>query len=563
VVAVVLVVLLAAAVAVTIAARTRPSFDAYGWLDWGRMTLHGGLNTNAAPSWKPLPWLFTVVFGLFGRGAELWLWMGTVTFLSFAGLVWAGRLAWALALAPALGGNLQAADPNADAGKVVRAGAEEPSPHRSGTSRAARSRLAVAGGGAVAAPLAVLVLLAVHDQYPFGYLHYVLSSQSDPMVVAFVLGAADCRRRDRPGGAFCLLVTAALGRPEAWPFLLAAAAWLWRARPGARWAVVAGLAVVAALWFGVPALSSRSWFVAADNASASGYAPQGDALHRGITVLARLVFQLPWAIWAAAAGAVTVALWRRERTALWLAGAALAWIAVEVGFGIHGWPALGRYMFEPAAVVIVLGASFVGRLVGGGLVMPGAAGAGDRAAGARAAGAGAQAAGVGRVGAPASGVGSSARGPASALRDATGAQVALGLVGLGLIVWTVPSLVDAGRREARDLRAQHVRTAQLDALVRTIDRLGGPGLLRRCGEVISAGPGPGTVRHRSVGLGGQTPLAFDVGENVNRVGYIYPQPGHPRNPIVVFHPNPDDEGWTVRALRQTAPGCKGLGARSR
>src|SRR5579875_1986910 len=88
--------LLVAAVAVTVAAHTRPSFDAYGWLDWGRMTLHGGLNTNAAPSWKPLPWLFTLVFGLFGRGAELWLWMGTVTLISFAGVAWAARLAWGL-----------------------------------------------------------------------------------------------------------------------------------------------------------------------------------------------------------------------------------------------------------------------------------------------------------------------------------------------------------------------------------------------------------------------------------------------------------------------------------
>lgn len=489
--------LLAVAVAVTLAARTRPSFDAYGWLDWGRMTLHGGLDTNAAPSWKPLPWAFTLVFGLFGRGAELWLWMGTVTVVSFAGLLWAGRLAWALVIP--------------HAGKALRAEGEQPS---------SRGRL----GTAVAATLALLGLLALHDQYPFGYLHYVLSSQSDPMIVAFVLGAADCRRRDRPAGAFGLLLAAALGRPEAWPFLLAAGVWLWRVRPGARWAVLAGLAVVAALWFGVPALSSRSWFVAADNAGASGYAPHGDALHRAITVLARLVFQLPWPSWVAAAAALGLALWRRERPALELAAAVVVWTAVEVGFGIHGWPALGRYMFEPAAVVIVLGASFVGRLLGGALGA--AAGGGDGAPGG-----GDLALGLG-----------------------------LGLVAIGLITWTVPSLVDAGNLEARDLRAQHRRTAQLDALVRTIDRLGGPARLQRCGEVISAGPAPGTLRHRSAGLGGQTPLAFDVGENVNRVGYIFPQPGHPRNPIVVFHPDPRGDGWTVRTLRQTAPGCRELGA---
>src|ERR1700761_2497828 len=123
--ALVAVVLLAAAVAVTLAADTRPSFDAYGWLDWGRMTLHGGLDTNAAPSWKPLPWVFTLVFGLLGRGPELWLWMVTVTFVSFAGVVWAGRLAAALAGGPV-------------SGSLV--------------------------SGSIAAALAVLVLLAVHDQ---------------------------------------------------------------------------------------------------------------------------------------------------------------------------------------------------------------------------------------------------------------------------------------------------------------------------------------------------------------------------------------------------------------
>jgi hypothetical protein len=65
----------------------------------------------------------------------------------------------------------------------------------------------------------------------------------------------------------------------------------------------------------------------------------------------------------------------------------------------------------------------------------------------------------------------------------------------------------------------------------------------------------------SAGLSGQTPLAFDAGENVNRVGYIYPQPGHPRNPIVVFRPSGDR--WTVQALRQTAPGCRGLSVGAR
>ena len=45
---------------------TRPGYDPYGWLIWGRETLAGTLDLGGAPSWKPLPFLFTAPFGLFG-----------------------------------------------------------------------------------------------------------------------------------------------------------------------------------------------------------------------------------------------------------------------------------------------------------------------------------------------------------------------------------------------------------------------------------------------------------------------------------------------------------------
>ena len=32
----------------------RPAYDAYGWLVSGHQTLHWNLDTNGAPSWKPL-----------------------------------------------------------------------------------------------------------------------------------------------------------------------------------------------------------------------------------------------------------------------------------------------------------------------------------------------------------------------------------------------------------------------------------------------------------------------------------------------------------------------------
>ncbi len=59
---------------IVLCADTRPGFDPYGWLVWGHQTIAGSLNTNAAPSWKPLPYLFTVPFALAGH-YQMWLWM--------------------------------------------------------------------------------------------------------------------------------------------------------------------------------------------------------------------------------------------------------------------------------------------------------------------------------------------------------------------------------------------------------------------------------------------------------------------------------------------------------
>ena len=66
-------------------AGVRPGYDPYGWLVWGKLTLHLKLDTNGAPSWKPLPFLFTVPFALFGK-YQLWLWMVTSVAISLAGM---------------------------------------------------------------------------------------------------------------------------------------------------------------------------------------------------------------------------------------------------------------------------------------------------------------------------------------------------------------------------------------------------------------------------------------------------------------------------------------------
>ena len=468
---------LGVAIALTSWARTRPGFDPYGWLTWGHMTLNGGLDTNAAPSWKPLPYLFTLVYALFGH-AQMRLWLVTATAVSLAGVVFAGRLAHRLTDAP---------------------------PQRR-------------WAGWLAGVLAGAALLGLRDELHYGYLHYVLSAQSDPMIVTFVLAAIDCHLCRRPRAAFVLGVLAALGRPEVWLLLAVYAVWLWRTRPGARWLVLVGAAATLALWFGIPALTSRSWFVAGENAIGSGRAPGGD---RVTAIIHRLLLQSPWPLELAALLATGLAAWRRDRVTLALAGGVVVWTLIEITFALHGWPGLGRYLFEPSAVILVLAGAFVGRALSGGL----ASGRSPSSGRSRWGEPGRRATGAGR---------------------AAGAGVAVGAaLAVALVAGAAGPELSRARAEHRDIVAQRTRTAEIDDLSRVIARLGGAARIRACGESL-------------IGLEYQTLLADTIGENVNRIGFKYPQPGHPDNPIVLFTPDATGIGWTVQAMRQTRPQCRSL-----
>ena len=441
---------IAIAVVITPWARTRPGFDPYGWLTWGWRTWHGGLNTDAAPSFKPLPYLFTVLYALAGRAAALRLWMDTATAVALAGVAVAGRLAYRLT-APAPGRRW---------------------------------------AGWVAAAIAIVAVLGLHDETGDTYLHYVLSAQSDPMVVAFALAATDQALAGRPRAAYGLGVLAALGRPEVWPLLAGGGLWLWRARADARWLVAVGAAAVLGLWFGIPAASSRSWFVAGDNAFHFPGAPRGD---RVTGILHRFALQLPWPLLAAAGLAVVAAVVRRTRAVLVMAAAAALWIATEIAFTLHGWPGLGRYLFEPAAVAAVLGAAGAGRMLAGG--WPG-----------------------GR------------------------ATAAAGLVlGAAVVAAMVAPTIDQARAERRDLLAQHARTAQIATLARIVTRLGGPARVRACGEALT------TVEYQSM-------LAFTVGENVSAIGIDPARALAHHNPLLLLTPHRTDAGWSVRAVRQPRSG---------
>jgi hypothetical protein len=295
-------------------ARARPGYDPYGWLVWGHLTVHGNLDTNGAPSWKPLPYLFTVPFAVFGHYA-LWLWMITAVAISLSGVVFAWRVAFYL----------------------VRAEPER--------------RYAAYAAGLVAA-LGVLGI----DQF----LHSVLSAESDTMIVALCLAAVDCIVCRRYRWAFWAWWLAALGRPEVWAPMGLYVIWAWRAIPQMRRQMIVGIVLIPVLWLGIPAISSKSAFSAASLAQNSPRMIHGNKISGTFD---RFFGLSPASIKIAALLAVAVAAVRRDWAVLLLAGGTLLWVVVEAAFALHGWPAVPRYMFEAAAGVSVLAGVFIGRVI--------------------------------------------------------------------------------------------------------------------------------------------------------------------------------------------------------
>jgi hypothetical protein len=435
-------------------AGTRPGFDPYGWMVWGHQTLHLSLDTNAAPSWKPLPYVFTVPFALAGLD-ELLLWMIFSAAVALSGVVFAARIVYKL------------------------------------TDAAPERRWAgiVAGAFAGAAVLGII-----------NYFHYILSSQSDPMIVSLCLGAICLHLEDRPRAAFILGALAALGRPEVWPFLGLYSLWAWRARPGSRSLLVGGWVAIALLWFGIPAITSRTPFVSAANAMDSGRRLTHNQI---FGTVGRFLSINEFPIELAALLAVVLALWRRRSRSDWtilaLAAGTVAWVVIEIGFALHGWPGLVRYMFEAGGVVVVLAGVAVGRLL-----------ADPR--------------------------------PLSFLRGSLGLWAGPVLVAV-LIVGLIPSAITRARSEHVDLKQQRLRTTEINLLRPTIDRLGGVARIRTCGEPLTR-------------LEYQTMLAYTLGLNVSRIGFKYSQALAHGNPVVFY--TPGSHGWLIQAAHQTSSYCRSL-----
>ena len=61
--------------ALSLLGPSQPTYDPWAWIIWGREIDHLDLVTTTGPSWKPLPVLFTTVFGFFGDDAAPHLWL--------------------------------------------------------------------------------------------------------------------------------------------------------------------------------------------------------------------------------------------------------------------------------------------------------------------------------------------------------------------------------------------------------------------------------------------------------------------------------------------------------
>jgi hypothetical protein len=321
--------LLASALSVAVL-PTVPSYDPWSWIVWGREVSdpHLSFVVSGGPSWKPLPFLFTTVWGLFG-GAAPTLWVATARWGGLLGLVGAWRLAVRL----------------------------------------------VGDGAARAYPLCAGLLAVAGVMLTQDWFYYFFHGTSEVVLIGASLWAVDRFLEGRHGQAFTLAVAASLIRPEWWPFIGLYALWLFFRvvefrTIRMRAAIILGLALLPVLWFGPPWVGSGQPFLAATHAAEYNGHLGSDPLE---TVIARgLDLQVLPAVIAAVV-AVAIGWWRdRDRLLVAIAVAIAAWWVVVIAMTLDGYPGLERFFLPAAALICVLGgvgivrlAQLGGRLAGG------------------------------------------------------------------------------------------------------------------------------------------------------------------------------------------------------
>jgi hypothetical protein len=305
--------------AASLALPYHPVYDPWAWLVWGRELVHGGFETAAGPSWKPLPVLVDAPLSLLGDAApQAWLLIARTGWFSAALL--AGLLAARL------------------------------SGERTGRWRWAGATIAAAS-----------VALTFDSFTP--PLRQFTGGLSEPLLVALVLAAIWAALDERRGWVLGLGTAAALLRPEVWPFLALWAYFASRDRPHLRAAAIACAILVPLAWFVPDILGAGTPLEGGETARAGGIEPLD-----GLLVLKRAFVAPLLACWIGLAAL----LWR-ERNELepplkiLLAGAA-AWIILVAVMAIAGFAGLPRFLAPATAIVAILGSVGIARTAPGWLV---------------------------------------------------------------------------------------------------------------------------------------------------------------------------------------------------
>jgi hypothetical protein len=423
-------------------ARTSPGYDPYGWLTWGYQTLHGSLDLKGAPSWKPITYMFTLPYSLFGH-LSWWLWRVTSLSLSLGGPIAGGTIAY----------------------RLVRRDDETIWP-------------------AVIAALFAGIGICMIVQY----WHYMLSSQSDSILVTFVLVGINQLLSKRYGWACTFFAAAGLGRPEAWIILGPVMLWTLWTQPQLRTLVIAEIAVMAFLWFIVPVIAGAPWDIAQKLAQHSVRELHSNKFFGTIQRYLDLTL---WPVLVTAAGTFVWAIVRRDWRVLGLALVPILWMVVELWFVLsNGFPGVPRYMFEAAATTIVLAAVGIGWLsriaigsTAGVLAHEPLENDGRRL--------------------HRSGSGSGTGGSASP-RPTRLAAAAVALVMIGFMV---PYAKHAWDYEHSDILNERNRTHSIYELHQTIDAAGGPAFITSCGTP-------------TIDVGSASILAWDTHNSTAHIGYI-------------------------------------------
>jgi hypothetical protein len=181
-----------------------------------------------------------------------------------------------------------------------------------------------ADGGPIAryAPVAAAIFAGAAVLGLQDYMHYILSVQSDPMLVTFVLAAIDMHLLGRYRWVLVFGVLAALGRPEAWPFVGLWGIWAWFRVPGIRWWLIGGGAFVAFMWFGIPTITNGRPDIAGQLAQQS---PRELKHNQFFGTLGRFKDLEYLPVWIAAGLTVLYALWRRNWLLVTLAASRPPW----------------------------------------------------------------------------------------------------------------------------------------------------------------------------------------------------------------------------------------------